>query len=80
MNNLKQARVKKGFTQEDVSRNLGMSRGAYTNYELGKRDPDTETLVKLADLLGVTTDYLLGIDDNPCRVHFASSFCCSTSG
>jgi len=39
---------------------LGITRPAYTAYEMGKRQPDYETLIKLADYFNVTVDYLLG--------------------
>jgi transcriptional regulator with XRE-family HTH domain len=32
-------------------------------YEIGQRDPDTETLQKLSDIFGVSVDYLLGKTD-----------------
>ncbi|WP_441293271.1 helix-turn-helix domain-containing protein [Listeria monocytogenes] len=37
-----------------------MSRGAYSHIENGRNDPDMETIVKLANIFGVSTDYLLG--------------------
>lgn len=68
MENLRVARVRKGLTQIDVANRLGISRSTYANYEVGSRDPDTATLGKIADLLNVTTDFLLGKDDVPQRV------------
>lgn len=58
-------RKAKGLTQNDVAGHLGISRGAYANYELGTREPDTDTLIKLAELYGVTVDYLLGRSNVP---------------
>jgi transcriptional regulator with XRE-family HTH domain len=52
-------RKQRGWTQEDVAKKLGIHRGTYANYEIGKRDPDYETLSKLADMFDVTVDYLL---------------------
>lgn len=57
---LKQARKKTGLTQQKIADNLGISLNAYQKYEQAERSPSLDTLVKLADLLGVTTDYLLG--------------------
>ncbi|HEY8435897.1 MAG TPA: XRE family transcriptional regulator [Haloplasmataceae bacterium] len=54
-----------GYTQQKVAEALGISRGAYGNYETGKREPDTETLSALAELYGVSVDFLLGRTDNP---------------
>ena len=60
MNRLKELRIKKGQRQVDVARALNLSRQTYNFYENGKRDPDTATLVRMADYFGVSTDYLLG--------------------
>ncbi|MBR3272843.1 MAG: helix-turn-helix transcriptional regulator [Clostridia bacterium] len=44
---------------------LGMKQPQYFRYEQGYRDIPTDILIKLADLYGTTTDYLLGRTDNP---------------
>ena len=62
---LRQARNQKGLMQKEVAGQLGMTPRAYQYYEGGRRRPDFETLVALADLLGVSTDYLLGRVDTP---------------
>ncbi|MBC1532102.1 helix-turn-helix transcriptional regulator [Listeria seeligeri] len=51
-------------TQQQMADLLGVSRPAYTAYELGRREPDFETLDKLAHIFGVTVDYLLGRSDS----------------
>lgn len=56
---LRKLRTKQKFTQEDMSRHLGITRPAYTQYETGVRKPDPETLAKLADKLDVSIDYLV---------------------
>lgn len=58
---LKEARTEKGVTQEEVAGFLGFSRPTYTAYESGRRKPDQDTLVKIAQYLNVSTDYLLGL-------------------
>lgn len=57
---LKQLRTKKGLTSEELCVKIGIKGGSYRNYERNDRKPDYDTLVKLADFYGVTTDYLLG--------------------
>ncbi|MFD1675448.1 helix-turn-helix domain-containing protein [Alicyclobacillus fodiniaquatilis] len=57
-------RRKHKYTQQTVADHLGISRGAYANYEVGSREPDAETFAKLAELFNVTTDYLLGLDSS----------------
>ena len=60
--NLKTARKKSGMTQHEVAAFLNIGDGTYTNYEQGNREPKGDTIVTLANLFGVTTDYLLGRD------------------
>ncbi|EAE2908640.1 XRE family transcriptional regulator [Listeria monocytogenes] len=63
-NRLKQLRKNNNKTQEDISKILGISRGAYSHIENGRNEPDMETIVKLANIFGVSTDYLLGRSNN----------------
>jgi len=57
---LRKARNNTGFTQIEVSRELKISRPTIAQYETGTREPDIETLGKLADFYGVSVDWLLG--------------------
>lgn len=57
---LKDLRKTKGLTQKEVSEKIGIARGSYGNWERGKREPNIEMLVKLADYFDVSLDYLLG--------------------
>lgn len=57
---LKAARVAKELKQREVAEYLQITTRSYQQYEGGDRRPNFETLVALADLLGVSTDYLLG--------------------
>lgn len=50
--------------QEDIAHEIGISRQSYGFYETGKREPDLNTLIKIARYFGVSTDYLLGIEQN----------------
>lgn len=60
LSNMRELREKLNLSQADVARELNISRQAYNFYENKKRDPDTETLIKLADLFNVSLDELLG--------------------
>ncbi|WP_238861105.1 helix-turn-helix transcriptional regulator [Clostridium sp. YIM B02569] len=62
-NRLLTLRKEKGLTQYELADKLGFSRGQVGNYEQGSRQPDQETLVKIADFFGVSVDYLLGRAD-----------------
>lgn len=57
---LKTLRESKKLTKKQVAAGVGITDRAYIAYEYGERDVSTETLVKIADFYGVTTDYLLG--------------------
>lgn len=61
--NIKNIRVQKGFTQSEVASALGVSSVVYSRYETGKRQPSIDTLIQMADIFGVTVDYLLGRQD-----------------
>lgn len=58
--NLKEARKKSGMTQKEVADIIGVGQSTYKNYECALREPNGDTIVKLANLFNVTTDYLLG--------------------
>lgn len=64
MNNLKKLRQKKGVTQIDVAKIIGVSKSTYSYWEMDKYQPDNESLFKLADYFGVSIDYLLGRDNS----------------
>lgn len=64
----KECRNKKGVTQQDVADVLNITRAGYSNIENGKREPDYESLCKLADYFEVSIDYLLGRTNNPALI------------
>jgi transcriptional regulator with XRE-family HTH domain len=53
-------RKKAGFTQDEISKQIGVAQNTYSQYENDKIRPEYETLVKIANLYGCSTDYLLG--------------------
>lgn len=57
-------REQQRMTQADFAAALGISRAALSHYETNRREPDYETMTKIADHFRVTTDYLLGRTDN----------------
>jgi len=48
------------LTQQQLASALEITRGALSMYELDKREPDNNTLIKISDYFDVSTDYLLG--------------------
>ena len=63
---LNQARKDRGQTAQNMADMLGIGLRSYRAYESGDREPYFDTLVKIADFLDVSTDYLL------CRDEFLS--------
>ena len=49
--------------QIDVANETGIDQKTLSNYETGKTNPDSYSIIKLADFFCVTTDYLLGYSD-----------------
>lgn len=80
-NNIKNARERKGYTQQECADILGITLRAWQGYEQGIREPKFEYLCKIADMLDVTTDYLLcrnpsqsntSIDTDKIKIHLKS--------
>ncbi|MGO4890334.1 helix-turn-helix domain-containing protein [Anaerobacillus sp. MEB173] len=63
---LSELRERKGWTKSHVAKLLHIKTvSTYANWEYGLRQPDNETIVKIAELYDVSTDYLLGRSDKP---------------
>lgn len=54
--NLKRLRIERGLTQQQVGEQLGTSKQAYSYWESGQHTPRFETIKKLANIFGVTTE------------------------
>ena len=61
---LRELREENNYTQQEIASKIGLTKGAYGCYERGISVPDAHTLLQLADIFDVTTDYLLGRLDN----------------
>lgn len=59
MEKLKELRKEKGISLKELGAEMGVAESTMSLYENGKRQPDYETLLKLAEYFGVTVDYLL---------------------
>lgn len=59
-NKLRDLRIKKHMTQEQVSKVLGITQQIYSNYETNKNELPVRHLITLANFYEVSTDYLLG--------------------
>ena len=65
MTRLRECRENAKLSQKYVALTLGISAPSVANWERGKTNPSNENIVKLADLYGVSIDYLLGRTDDP---------------
>jgi len=61
---LLELKAEQGLLQKDIARDVGLALRTYQYYESGKRKPDSDTLIKLADYFNVTLDYLTGRTDD----------------
>lgn len=53
-------RTKKGWTQDEVAKMIGVARSSYSNYENGNREPDFKIMNALSDIFDASIDYLTG--------------------
>lgn len=62
-NRLQQLRKEKGYSQEELAKELGLSRQAVSKWERAESSPDTDNLICLAKLYGMSLDELLNTDE-----------------
>lgn len=67
MNRFKELRIKRNITQVDLAKQIDVKQETISAYESGKALPSADALIKIADYLNTSTDYLLGRinDDSP---------------
>lgn len=63
-NRLREVRKELKISQGDASDYLNISRSAYSQYETGNRNPDWNTIARLADFFHISSDYLIGRTDD----------------
>lgn len=64
---LEELRIKKGITTVQLSREIGVSKQAISQFEKAANYPHVNTLTALADYFDVSLDYLVGRSDDPKR-------------
>ncbi len=62
--NLRELRAFKGLTQQELADQVGLSISVIRNLEGGRSNPSISFLFKLADFFDVTTDFLIGREDD----------------
>ena len=60
---LQSLRLRRGISQSQLARHIGVSREAVSCYEKGKYKPSFRRIINLANFFGVSTDYLLGEEE-----------------
>jgi DNA-binding XRE family transcriptional regulator/uncharacterized phage-associated protein len=63
LNNIEQARLARGYTQEQVAHVIGVSRPTYINIEAGKKDLTVHQAETLSSMLRISMDDILGVAD-----------------
>lgn len=61
---LKMLREERGMNQNELAKDLGVSRGSISFYENGSRLPDIDVVYRICSFFGVTSDYLIGLTNN----------------
>ncbi len=66
---LKECRLRRGLQQDELARLLKTNASTMSRIENGKKQPDPEMIIMIAELFNVSTDYLLGLVDDPNITH-----------
>ena len=56
---LRATRIEKGFTQEQLAKAVGVTKSTMAKYDRGELEPNVKNIKKIAQVLGVSVDYLL---------------------
>lgn len=62
---LKQLRLSKNVTQKQLAEYLNVTTVTVQRFEYGDRRPSLENIIKLCTYFNVSSDYLLGLSDDP---------------
>ena len=60
---LKDLRMEKGLTQEELAKQINFSLSVVNKWEDGKKNPSVDAIKVLAKFFNVSTDYLLGLEE-----------------
>ena len=60
----RELRLEKGLTKVALAKELGFNHVTLVNWENGKRMPDVETIIQIANYFKVTVDQMLGLDQH----------------
>ncbi len=62
---IRKVRLEQGIKQKDLARRIGISQGALTNFELGRRKISLEWMLRIARALEVPVAYFMGAVETP---------------
>lgn len=65
MNRIKEIRLACGIKQADVAQLFNVAQATVSGWESGSREPDFDTLIKMADLFSCSVDELIGRENAP---------------
>ena len=72
---LKELRKEKNLTHKKLAEEIGYSKAIIGFWEKGEKQPTAEAIISLAVFFNVSTDYLLGLEDeNGTKIHISNSF------
>lgn len=60
---IKELRLEKGLSQEELGKFLNIQKSAISKYERGALEPNKTMLIKMSELFHCSIDYLLGLSD-----------------
>lgn len=60
---LKELRIEKGMSQQELAKACGFTNGAIAYWELGQREPKFGAVIILAKFFGVSLEYLAGLEN-----------------
>ena len=63
MNRIKELRIARSLTQEDLGKVLNVQKAAISKYEKGRAEPSVDILKRMARYFSVSSDYLLELSD-----------------
>ena len=63
-NRIREVRKQRKMTMKELGIAVGVAESTISQYETGKRNPDHETILKLAECLGTTYSYLIGLEES----------------
>lgn len=62
---INELRKERGWNQVDLAKKLNITKQTVSNWENDNIQPSVEMLIRISKVFGVSTDYLLGLDDIP---------------